>query len=172
LPAWIGGKLHYRHPDFLNSLFMNTRGGISKAQKGLHLKEDIYTGMNAFSRGGWIKHTEYHQCGKGRDLGFGTILNFQTKIGTDMGKQMLSCKYYYLDTQLPMDRFLIFYYGHPGFHINNMLVILLVQTFILTRKSTLLVAKFMLLIVLQLSSSAPCWRSCQSVDTPTVSVTP
>ncbi|KAK0194241.1 1,3-beta-glucan synthase [Armillaria mellea] len=118
--AWIGGKLHYGHPDFLNALFMNTRGG------------DIYAGMNAFGRGARIKHTEYFQCGKGRDLGFGTILNFQTKIGTGMGEQMLSREYYYLGTQLPIDRFLTFYYGHPGFHINNMLVILSVQLFIVT----------------------------------------
>ncbi|KAJ6588554.1 glycosyltransferase family 48 protein [Mycena capillaripes] len=130
--AWIGGKLHYGHPDFLNALYMNTRGGVSKAQKGLHLNEDIYAGMNAFGRGARIKHTEYYQCGKGRDLGFGTILNFSTKIGTGMGEQMLSREYYYLGTQLPIDRFLTFYYGHPGFHINNMLVILSVQIFILT----------------------------------------
>jgi len=130
--AWIGGKLHYGHPDFLNALYMTTRGGVSKAQKGLHLNEDIYAGMNAFGRGARIKHTEYYQCGKGRDLGFGTILNFQTKIGTGMGEQMLSREYYYLGTQLPIDRFLTFYYGHPGFQINNMLVILSVQTFVLT----------------------------------------
>ncbi|KAJ6591232.1 1,3-beta-glucan synthase [Mycena vulgaris] len=130
--AWIGGKLHYGHPDFLNALYMTTRGGVSKAQKGLHLNEDIYAGMNAFGRGGRIKHTEYYQCGKGRDLGFGTILNFQTKIGTGMGEQMLSREYYYLGTQLPIDRFLTFYYGHPGFHINNMLVIFSVQIFIVT----------------------------------------
>ncbi|EMD36733.1 glycosyltransferase family 48 protein [Gelatoporia subvermispora B] len=128
--AWIGGKLHYGHPDFLNAIFMTTRGGVSKAQKGLHLNEDIYAGMNAFGRGGRIKHTEYYQCGKGRDLGFGTILNFQTKIGTGMGEQMLSREYYYLGTQLPIDRFLTFYYGHPGFHIHNMLVILSIQVFV------------------------------------------
>ena len=136
--AWIGGKLHYGHPDFLNGLYMTTRGGVSKAQKGLHLNEDIYAGMNAFGRGARIKHTEYYQCGKGRDLGFGTILNFQTKIGTGMGEQMLSREYYYLGTQLPIDRFLTFYYGHPGFHINNMLVILSVQVFIVTRTCSVL----------------------------------
>ncbi|KAH8833637.1 glycosyltransferase family 48 protein [Flagelloscypha sp. PMI_526] len=130
--AWIGGKLHYGHPDFLNATYMNTRGGVSKAQKGLHLNEDIYAGMNALGRGARIKHTEYYQCGKGRDLGFGTILNFQTKIGTGMGEQMLSREYYYLGTQLPVDRFLTFYYGHPGFHINNMLIILAVQVFLVT----------------------------------------
>ena len=24
--SWIGGKLHYGHPDFLNGIFVNTRG--------------------------------------------------------------------------------------------------------------------------------------------------
>ncbi|PWN41792.1 putative 1,3-beta-D-glucan synthase subunit [Ceraceosorus guamensis] len=128
--AQIGGKLHYGHPDFLNALFMTTRGGVSKAQKGLHLNEDIYAGMTAFGRGGRIKHCEYYQCGKGRDLGFGTILNFTTKLGNGMGEQMLSREYYYLGTQLPVDRFLTFYYGHPGFHINNILVIMSVHLFL------------------------------------------
>ncbi|XP_044717612.1 1,3-beta-glucan synthase component domain-containing protein [Hirsutella rhossiliensis] len=130
--AQIGGKLHYGHPDFLNGIFMTTRGGVSKAQKGLHLNEDIFAGMNAILRGGRIKHCEYYQCGKGRDLGFGSILNFTTKIGTGMGEQMLSREYYYLGTQLPLDRFLSFYYAHPGFHINNMFIMLSVQLFMLT----------------------------------------
>ncbi|OQD74519.1 hypothetical protein PENDEC_c010G03181 [Penicillium decumbens] len=129
--AQIGGKLHYGHPDFLNATFMTTRGGVSKAQKGLHLNEDIYAGMTAILRGGRIKHCEYFQCGKGRDLGFGSILNFTTKIGTGMGEQMLSREYYYLGTQLPLDRFLSFYYAHPGFHLNNMFIMLSVQMFMI-----------------------------------------
>ncbi|KAI0475013.1 glycosyltransferase family 48 protein [Xylariaceae sp. FL0804] len=130
--AQIGGKLHYGHPDFLNGIFMTTRGGVSKAQKGLHLNEDIYAGMTAILRGGRIKHCEYYQCGKGRDLGFGSILNFTTKIGTGMGEQMLSREYYYLGTQLPLDRFLSFYYAHPGFHIQNICILLSVQVFMVT----------------------------------------
>lgn len=130
--AQIGGKLHYGHPDFLNGIFMTTRGGVSKAQKGLHLNEDIFAGMNAILRGGRIKHCEYFQCGKGRDLGFGSILNFTTKIGTGMGEQLLSREYYYLGTQLPLDRFLSFYYAHAGFHINNMFIMLSVQMFMIT----------------------------------------
>ncbi|KAK6197913.1 1,3-beta-glucan synthase component [Scheffersomyces amazonensis] len=128
--AHIGGKLHYGHPDFLNAIFMLTRGGVSKAQKGLHLNEDIYAGMNAVLRGGRIKHCEYVQCGKGRDLGFGSILNFTTKIGAGMGEQMLSREYFYLGTQLPLDRFLSFYYAHPGFHLNNVFIILSIQLFL------------------------------------------
>lgn len=129
--AQIGGKLHYGHPDFLNATFMFTRGGVSKAQKGLHLNEDIYAGMNAMLRGGRIKHCEYFQCGKGRDMGFGSICNFTTKVGAGMGEQMLSREYYYLSTQLPLDRFLSFYYGHPGFHINNLFIQFSLQTFML-----------------------------------------
>ena len=127
--SWLGGKFHYGHPDFLNAVYMTTRGGVSKAQKGLHLNEDIYTGVTAFGHGGCIKHTEYYQCGKGRDLGFGTILNFMTKIGTEVGEQMLNREYYYLGTQLPIDRFPTFYYAHPGFQNNNILTILSVQVF-------------------------------------------
>ncbi|KAI9670229.1 MAG: 1,3-beta-D-glucan synthase [Alyxoria varia] len=133
--AQIGGKLHYGHPDFLNGIFMTTRGGVSKAQKGLHLNEDIYAGMNALIRGGRIKHCEYYQCGKGRDLGFGSILNFTTKIGTGMGEQMLSREYYYMGTQLPLDRFLSFYYAHAGFHVNNVFIMLSVQLFMMTNLS-------------------------------------
>lgn len=87
--------------------------------------------MNAVLRGGRIKHCEYMQCGKGRDLGFGSILNFTTKIGAGMGEQMLSREYFYLGTQLPLDRFLSFYYGHPGFHLNNVFIILSMKLLLL-----------------------------------------
>ncbi|QPG76770.1 hypothetical protein FOA43_004164 [Brettanomyces nanus] len=129
--AEIGAKLHYGHPDFINAIFMTTRGGISKAQKGLHLNEDIYAGITAVCRGGRIKHCDYFQCGKGRDLGFGSILNFTTKIGSGMGEQMLSREYYYLGTQMPLDRFLSFYYAHPGFHLNNLFIMLSLELFML-----------------------------------------
>jgi 1,3-beta-glucan synthase len=136
--AWLDAKLHYGHPDFLNALFMTTRGGVPKAQKDLHLNEDIFAGMNAFGRGGRIKHTEYYQCDKGRNLRFGTILNFRTKLGSGMGEQMLSREYYYMGTQLPIDCFLTFYYRHPGFHISNILVILSVQVFVVNSKLLIL----------------------------------
>lgn len=129
--AQIGGKLHYGHPDFLNSIFMTTRGGVSKAQKGLHLNEDIYAGMTAIMRGGIIKHSEFMQCGKGRDLGLTSILNFITKIGAGMGEQIISREYFFLGTQLPLDRFLSFYYAHAGFHLNNVFIILSIQLFLL-----------------------------------------
>ena len=47
---------------------------------------------------------------------------------------MLSCEYYYLGSKLSIDRFLTFY---PGFHINNMHVVLSAQAFVITSKSYL-----------------------------------
>ncbi|KAJ3193403.1 1,3-beta-D-glucan synthase [Irineochytrium annulatum] len=129
--AKLGGRLHYGHPDFLNAIFMTTRGGASKAQKGLSVNEDIFAGMTAMLRGGRIKHTEYMQCGKGRDLGFSSILKFVAKIGAGMGEQMLSREHYYLGLFLPMDRLLTFYYGHPGFHVNNIFIMFSIQLFLL-----------------------------------------
>lgn len=125
----IGSKLHYGHPDLLNGIFMTTRGGISKAQRGLHLNEDIYAGITATCRGGRIKHSDYYQCGKGRDLGFQSIVNFTKKIGSGMGEQLLSREYYYLGSMLPIDKFLSFYYAHAGFHINNLSIMLSVKAF-------------------------------------------
>ncbi|QEU59953.1 hypothetical protein KDRO_C04770 [Kluyveromyces lactis] len=120
--GYINSKLHYGHPDFINAIFITTRGGVSKAQRGLHLNEDIYVGMNVLMRGGRIKHAEYYQCGKGRDLSFNSILNFTTKIGSGMGEQLLSREHFYIGTSLPLDRFLSFYYAHPGFHLNNVFI--------------------------------------------------
>ncbi|KAI8854301.1 1,3-beta-glucan synthase component-domain-containing protein [Chytridium lagenaria] len=113
--AKLGGRLHYGHPDFLNAVFMNTRGGVSKAQKGLCVNEDIFAGMNALLRGGRIKHTEYLQCGKGRDLGVLSISKFNAKIGSGM---------------VAIASAFTFYYGHPGFHLNNVFIMIALQLFI------------------------------------------
>ncbi|KAL1924240.1 uncharacterized protein VTP21DRAFT_7275 [Calcarisporiella thermophila] len=156
--ARVGGKLHYGHPDFLSLPFMTTRGGISKGQKGLHLNEDIYAGMMAFSRGGRIKHSEYYQCGKGRDLGFSSIFKFAVKIGVGMGEQTLSREHYYLGTQLPLDRFLTFYYAHPGFHINSIAIMLSLQLFIL--------------VLLLLSVMSSTLTLCDPVNSPNTELTP
>ncbi|KAJ3359865.1 1,3-beta-D-glucan synthase, partial [Allomyces arbusculus] len=128
----LGSRLQYGHPDLLNSLYMITRGGVSKAQKGLHLNEDIYAGMNVLSRGGRIKHSEYLQCGKGRDLGFTSVLNFTAKLGSGAGEQVLSRDVWYLGTRLPLDRLLSYYFAHIGFYINAAFVVASVVLFLWT----------------------------------------
>ncbi|KAL7748702.1 1,3-beta-D-glucan synthase [Sorochytrium milnesiophthora] len=119
----LGSRMHYGHPDFLNYIFVTSRGGLSKAQKGLHLNEDIFAGMTALQRGARIKHTEYIQCGKGRDLGFAAVMNFITKLGSGVAEQTLSRESFCLGTRLPFDRLMSFLCAHTGFYINAQLII-------------------------------------------------
>lgn len=48
-----------------------------------------------------------------------------------MGEQMLSREYFYIGTQMSLDRFLSFYYAHPGFHLNNLFIMLSLEMFVL-----------------------------------------
>ena len=117
----IGSKLHYGHPDLLNGIFMTTRGGISKAQRGLHLNEDIYAGSLQLVVVEGL-NTQITINGKGRDLGFQSIVNFTKKIDLEWANSFVR-EYYYLGSML-IDKFLSFYYAHAGFHINNLSIML------------------------------------------------
>merc|ERR1719443_94825 len=35
-------RLHYGHPDIFDKLWFTTRGGVSKASRGINLSEDIF----------------------------------------------------------------------------------------------------------------------------------
>jgi hypothetical protein len=70
----IWSRLHYGHPDMMHKCSMIGQGGISKGTKTLNLSEDIFAGKDATLRGHTIVHREYYQEGKGRDMGFLSIL--------------------------------------------------------------------------------------------------
>eukprot|EP01135_Chromosphaera_perkinsii_P003828 Nk52_evm3s257 gene=Nk52_evmTU3s257 len=126
-----GMRLHYGHPDLLNKMFIMSRGGMSKATKGLNLSEDLYAGMVAVMRGGRIKHAEYTQCGKGRDMGFTQILGFVTKVARGAGELNLSREQFRLGTNLPLHQAFTFYYAHAGFHLNTVFTMLATVLFLL-----------------------------------------
>ncbi|KAH8049255.1 1,3-beta-D-glucan synthase [Aureococcus anophagefferens] len=54
-------RLHYGHPDVFDKLWFATRGGVSKASKGINLSEDIFAGYTAMIRGGGVTMKEYAQ---------------------------------------------------------------------------------------------------------------
>lgn len=58
------------------------QGGVSKATRGLHVSEDVLGGLNHVLRGGKVKYTEAISCGKGRDMGFNSVLQFELKISS------------------------------------------------------------------------------------------
>jgi callose synthase len=57
-----------------------SRGGISKASKGINLSEDIFAGFNSVLRGGSVRFREYIQVGKGRDVGLQQLFKFEAKL--------------------------------------------------------------------------------------------
>ncbi|KAJ3105499.1 1,3-beta-D-glucan synthase [Phlyctochytrium bullatum] len=127
----LGARMHYGHPDFWNLCYAIPRGGVSKAQRGLHLNEDIYAGMMVFMRGGVNKHAEYMQVGKGKDLGINSVMGYFSKLAMGMSEQILSREQYRIGTGLPLDRCLTFFFANPGFVISNVLAMVSLQTFIL-----------------------------------------
>lgn len=78
-------RFHYGHPDVWRRSFVSTCGGVSKANKSLHVSEDVFGGYNVMLRGRDVKYVDYIAVGKGRDMGFETINTFEAKaslIGT------------------------------------------------------------------------------------------
>eukprot|EP00529_Nitzschia_sp_RCC80_P002602 CAMPEP_0113499794 /NCGR_PEP_ID=MMETSP0014_2-20120614/31949_1 /TAXON_ID=2857 /ORGANISM="Nitzschia sp." /LENGTH=2183 /DNA_ID=CAMNT_0000394015 /DNA_START=271 /DNA_END=6822 /DNA_ORIENTATION=- /assembly_acc=CAM_ASM_000159 len=119
-------RLHYGHPDIFDKLFAITRGGVSKASKGINLSEDIFAGYNNVIRGGSVGFKEYLQVGKGRDVGMSQIYKFEAKLSQGAAEQSLSRDVYRMCHRLDFCRLLSFYYGGIGHYFSNVLTVLTV----------------------------------------------
>ena len=72
--------MHYGHPDVWRRSFVATCGGVSKANRGLHVSEDVFGGYNVLLRGRRIQFVDYISVGKGRDMGLESINTFEAKV--------------------------------------------------------------------------------------------
>ena len=119
-------RLHYGHPDVFDKLFFITRGGVSKASKGINLSEDIFAGYVNVIRGGSVGFKEYVQVGKGRDVGMSQIYMFEAKLSQGAAEQSMSRDVYRMCHRLDFFRLLSFYYGGIGHYFSNVMTILTV----------------------------------------------
>ncbi|KAI3451534.1 hypothetical protein Pfo_008199, partial [Paulownia fortunei] len=126
-------RFHYGHPDVFDRIFHITRGGISKASRGINLSEDIFAGFNSTLRRGNITHHEYIQVGKGRDVGLNQISLFEAKVACGNGEQTLSRDIYRLGHRFDFFRMLSCYYTTIGFYVSSMLVVLTVYAYLYGR---------------------------------------
>ena len=78
--AAAGVRMHYGHPDIWRRSFVATCGGVSKANRGLHVSEDVFGGYNVLLRGRHIQFVDYISVGKGRDMGLESINTFEGKV--------------------------------------------------------------------------------------------
>jgi callose synthase len=123
------GRLHYGHPDVFDKLFFITRGGVSKASKGINLSEDIFAGFNAMLRGGHVSFKEYINVGKGRDVGLQQLFLFEGKLSCGNAMQALTRDMYRLMTLLDFFKMLSFFYGGIGFYLSTLLAVLTLYGF-------------------------------------------
>ena len=116
----LHSRYHYGHPDLLDKCKMISQGGISKATRGLNLSEDIFAGMDAMLRGHRVVHREYYQVGKGRDMGFLSILGFFSKLSSGTAQMSTSRQAYRLGVRLGTARLLGFFYAHTGYYLGQL----------------------------------------------------
>ncbi|PQQ13143.1 callose synthase 5 [Prunus yedoensis var. nudiflora] len=126
-------RFHYGHPDVFDRIFHITRGGMSKASRGINLSEDIFAGFNSTLRRGNVTHHEYIQVGKGRDVGLNQISLFEAKVACGNGEQTLSRDIYRLGHRFDFFRMMSFYFSTIGFYVSAMLVVLTVYAFLYGR---------------------------------------
>eukprot|EP00611_Tribonema_gayanum_P022138 TRINITY_DN4392_c0_g1_i1.p1 TRINITY_DN4392_c0_g1~~TRINITY_DN4392_c0_g1_i1.p1 ORF type:complete len:2193 (+),score=1022.20 TRINITY_DN4392_c0_g1_i1:563-6580(+) len=116
-------RMHYGHPDLFDKVFFMTRGGMSKASKGINLSEDIFAGYNNAIRGGQVVFREYAQVGKGRDVGMQQIYKFEAKLAQGAAEQSLSRDTNRLGARLDFFRLWSFYFGGLGYYIGNFITV-------------------------------------------------
>ncbi|KAF3792492.1 Callose synthase 5 [Nymphaea thermarum] len=126
-------RFHYGHPDVFDRIFHITRGGISKASRGINLSEDIFAGFNSTLRRGNVTHHEYIQVGKGRDVGLNQISLFEAKVACGNGEQILSRDIYRLGHRFDMFRMLSCYFTTVGFYVSSMMVVIILYVFLYGR---------------------------------------
>lgn len=120
-------RLHYGHPDIFDKLWFTTRGGVSKASRGINLSEDIFAGYTAVIRGGGVTMREYAQVGKGRDVGMQQIYKFEAKLSQGNAEQCLARDVSRVAARLDFPRLLSYYFGGIGHYINSALTVLTIQ---------------------------------------------
>lgn len=126
-------RTQYGHPDVFDRFWFLTRGGISKARKGINMSEDIYASFNCILRGGNGTHHEYIQVVKGRNVGFNQISMYEAKIAIGSGEQVLSRDVYRLGHQLDFFRMLSFYCSTVGLHFSSLMAVLTIYTLLWSR---------------------------------------
>ncbi|KAG2442264.1 hypothetical protein HXX76_002351 [Chlamydomonas incerta] len=117
-------RMHYGHPDVFNKTHIMTRGGMSKGTRTLHISEDYFIGAAHTLRGARIRYKEYISCGKGRDMGFDSILGYQKKISGGGADLATSREVHRLGTRLDFFRLMSFYHGGLGHYLNSYLTLI------------------------------------------------
>lgn len=126
-------RLHYGHPDIWEGAFVRSCGGVSKATKKLHLSEDVYGGMNVLQRGGKIEYANFLTCGKGREVSFDGNNQFNKKIATGNGMQLISRDFHRLAKSMDIFRCMSFFQSSVGMFYTEFMLVASMVSFVLCK---------------------------------------
>ncbi|KAJ9444596.1 hypothetical protein DIPPA_33377 [Diplonema papillatum] len=82
----LGVRMHYGHPDYFDSSWVLTQGGLSKPNPRSNLNEDIFAGYHVKANNERVIHLDDIKAGKGRETNFDGAMGFENKLG--MGAAM------------------------------------------------------------------------------------
>lgn len=91
--AWLGVRMHYGHPDFLEGAWALSRGGMSKPSVQINLSEDVFLGIMLHLRGEQSGHVDFLEFDKGKECTVHSSTLFYTKIASGWLAMMRSRDY-------------------------------------------------------------------------------
>ena len=126
-------RFHYGHPDVWDLGWVRGQGGVSKASRQLHLSEDIFGGMNLMLRGGRVKYVGFMMVGKAREVSFDGTNQFNFKIASGNGMQLISRDFHRLAKRLDFFRSLSFFQSSAGIFFAEFLLFASLAAFIVCK---------------------------------------
>ena len=126
-------RFHYGHPDVWDLGWVRGQGGVSKASRQLHLSEDIFGGMNLMIRGGRVKYVGFMMVGKAREVSFDGTNQFNFKISSGNGMQLISRDFHRLAKRLDFFRSLSFFQSSAGIFFAEFLLFASLAAFVVCK---------------------------------------
>ncbi|KAH8072100.1 1,3-beta-D-glucan synthase [Aureococcus anophagefferens] len=121
-------RLHYGHPDVFDKLWFATRGGVSKASKGINLSEDIFAGYTAMIPRRRRDHEGVRAGRQGPRRRHAADLQIRGQVVPGQrGAVFESGRVAHREPPGLPARLLSYYFGGIGHYINSALTIITIQ---------------------------------------------
>ena len=127
---YLGVRMHYGHPDFMDGFWASNRGSTSKASPSLNVSEDMCAGLNLWLRKERSKHSDLLEWEKGREVDFIASSVFFAKISSGASSFLRTRDLFMICENMSLFRQMSFFYGSAGFFLNNAIVDISVMIYV------------------------------------------
>eukprot|EP00755_Sulcionema_specki_P026593 Sspe_Gene.16136::Locus_5672_Transcript_1_1_Confidence_1.000_Length_10014::g.16136::m.16136 len=125
----LGVRMHYGHPDYFDSSWLLTQGGMSKPNPRINLNEDIFAGFHIKASQQKTVHIDEVKAGKGRETNFDGAMGFEQKLGMGAAMQYRTRDHFELSrTTNVLERHSLFFGSIGAYLYLGMLLVLVFCT--------------------------------------------